>query len=88
MDQNLGNILGALTTSTPMLWVITSIAFVSLIYIWVSWAGHKRNADRIIAHNEGLGLPMHYEFGWLGVRIIPIIGKGTPDRSSSAPPKL
>ena len=88
MDQNLGNILGALTTNSPMLWVITSIAFVSLIYIWVSWAGHKRNADRIIAHNEGLGLPMHYEFSWLGVRIIPIIGKGTPDQSSSTLPKL
>lgn len=45
---------------------------------------------RIIAFNKKLGLGMHYEFGWMGVRITPIpgTGKGTPDQSSSAPPKV
>lgn len=32
-----------------------------------------------------LGLPMAYEFGWLGMRVtpMPIPGKGTPDRCST-----
>jgi len=38
---------------------------------------------KVIAWNKKLGLGMRFEFGWLGVRVTPMPGKGTPDQVST-----
>ena len=51
---------------------------------------NHRLMRELIHWNQNNGIIMDFEFGWWGVRIIskPGTGKGTPDQSANAPPKV
>ena len=43
-----------------------------LLYFGVTVPHNKRTQNRVLSHNEKLGVPLRYDVGWTGARIIPV----------------
>jgi len=56
-----------------------------LLYILVSWLNNAVLAWMVLNHAKSLGIPVRLEYGWLGVRIIPILGNPPTQNSTDSP---
>jgi len=65
--------LSGLFGKMPVGILLFLLLFTSVAFIIVTTIINNNYKKRIVEHNLQLGYPMSIEYGWLGVRIVPIL---------------